>query len=242
MSENPLSSMPFPRAAELWLEDHKRYIKANTLKNYQAAVRLLIASLDAVRVCDQFCSEHPPQFRLGNGGHTYSRPVASYEDMLGAIVSGDHNPEASRQCGIMAFIDFLDKPYCFEFANCRECGRYFDMGRKPKEVYPSGIHCPRHECQRAQASKAALVATQKARVLEKVERLALAARVLAKWREPAVNPDSEEIFRKAKRENWRQVTDLGLSANWITRHRSEIDKFARQIREEGITRGALQAR
>jgi len=162
--------------------------------------------------------------------------------MLGAFISGDGNPEASRQCGIMDFIDFLDKPYCFEFARCRECGRYFDMGRKPKEVYPNGIHCPRPQCQRAQANKAALAATQKARCIEKANRLALAVKVLVNWQEPAVNPDSDQILMKALRENRRRVQDLGLSANWITRHRAEIDKFAQQIREEGLTRGALQAR
>jgi hypothetical protein len=203
---------------------------------------------DAIRLCDQFWRDHPPSFKLGNGGHRYYRPVASNEDMIGALVSGDGNPEASRQCGIMDFIDFLDKQYCFQFAKCRECGRYFDMGRKPKEIYPHGIHCPRPQCQRTQASKAALAATHKARFIEKLDRLALVARTLANWQEPAVRPDSEAILLKATHLNRREVIRLGLSANWITRHREEIERLARgehntsENIEEGAARGALQAR
>ena len=180
---------------------------------------------DAFRVCDQFCLDHPPRLRLGNGGHTYFRPAARYEDMLGALISGDHSPEAARQCGIMEFINFLDKPYCFQFAKCRECHRYFDMGRKPKEIYPNGIHCPRPQCQRAQASKAALAATQKARFIEKAERIALVIKALESWQEPAVRPDSEAVLRKATLLNRRAVNNLRLSANWITRHRAEIEEL-----------------
>jgi hypothetical protein len=174
--------------------------------------------------------------------------MPSSEDILGALIGGDHNPEATRLCAIMDFIDFLDKQYCFCFAKCRECGRYFDMGRVPKEIYLNGIHCPRQECQRAQANKGALAATHKMRVIEKAERLVLAARALANWQEPAVKPDSEGILRKAIRENRREVNRLSLSANWITRHRNEIERIARgeyQISEngqEGAIRGPIQAR
>src|ERR1700678_3076317 len=35
--------MTFPAAASAWLEQHSRYIKANTLRNYTAAVKLLQA-------------------------------------------------------------------------------------------------------------------------------------------------------------------------------------------------------
>lgn len=45
MDEVVLFSLPFPRAAELWLEQHKRYIKPNTLRNYKACVKLLAAFL-----------------------------------------------------------------------------------------------------------------------------------------------------------------------------------------------------
>ena len=52
MTESPLSLMPFPEASAFWLEQHKRYIKPNTLKNYQSAARLLIANLGDVIVKD----------------------------------------------------------------------------------------------------------------------------------------------------------------------------------------------
>jgi hypothetical protein len=52
MTESPLSSMPFSEASAFWLEQHKRYIKPNTLRNYQAAVKLLVASLGDVIVKD----------------------------------------------------------------------------------------------------------------------------------------------------------------------------------------------
>jgi integrase len=52
MTELPLSSMPFSEASAFWLEQHKRYIKPNTLRNYQAAVKLLIASLGDVIIKD----------------------------------------------------------------------------------------------------------------------------------------------------------------------------------------------
>lgn len=41
MEEIKLSSLPFARAAQLWLGQHQRYIKANTLRNYEAARKLL---------------------------------------------------------------------------------------------------------------------------------------------------------------------------------------------------------
>jgi hypothetical protein len=44
MTESTFSSLPFPRAAELWLEQHKRYIKPNTLRNYRAAVNRPVTS------------------------------------------------------------------------------------------------------------------------------------------------------------------------------------------------------
>lgn len=52
MEEILLSSLPFPRAAKLWLGQHKRYIKGNTLRNYQAAVDLLSRSLGETLVRD----------------------------------------------------------------------------------------------------------------------------------------------------------------------------------------------
>jgi integrase len=52
MTESPLSSMPFSKASAFWLEQHRRYIKPNTLRNYQAAVKLLVASLGDVLVKD----------------------------------------------------------------------------------------------------------------------------------------------------------------------------------------------
>lgn len=45
MEEVVLHSLPFPRAAELWLDQHQRYIKPNTLRNYRACVKLLTAFL-----------------------------------------------------------------------------------------------------------------------------------------------------------------------------------------------------
>lgn len=52
MDEVVLYSLPFPRAAELWLEQHKRYIKPNTLRNYLAAIKLLHGCLGDVLVKD----------------------------------------------------------------------------------------------------------------------------------------------------------------------------------------------
>jgi integrase len=52
MTELPLSSMPFSEASAFWLEQHKRYIKLNTFKNYRAAIKLLTASLGDVLVKD----------------------------------------------------------------------------------------------------------------------------------------------------------------------------------------------
>lgn len=50
LDEVVLFSLPFPRAAELWLAQHKRYIKPNTYKNYQASVRLLCHWIGDVKV------------------------------------------------------------------------------------------------------------------------------------------------------------------------------------------------
>ena len=52
MDEIVLFSLPFPRAAALWLEQHKRYIKPNTLRGYSAAVKLLSASIGETVVSD----------------------------------------------------------------------------------------------------------------------------------------------------------------------------------------------
>lgn len=52
MDEIVLNLLPFGRAAELWLDAHKRYIKPNTLRNYSASVRLLIAYLGDTLVKD----------------------------------------------------------------------------------------------------------------------------------------------------------------------------------------------
>lgn len=50
MDEIVLHSLPFSRAAEVWLEAHKRYIKPNTLKNYSASLRYLQVSFGEVIV------------------------------------------------------------------------------------------------------------------------------------------------------------------------------------------------
>lgn len=52
MDEIVLNSLPFGRAAELWLEQHQRYIKPNTIRNYKASIKLLYASLGDVIVQD----------------------------------------------------------------------------------------------------------------------------------------------------------------------------------------------
>src|ERR1700734_2193424 len=52
MDEVVLYSLPFPRAAEIWFKEHKRYIKPNTQKNYRAAIALLVAYLGDVIVKD----------------------------------------------------------------------------------------------------------------------------------------------------------------------------------------------
>jgi integrase len=52
MNSSPLSAMTFPAASSVWLEQHSRYIKANTLKNYTAAVKLLTAFLGDKPLCD----------------------------------------------------------------------------------------------------------------------------------------------------------------------------------------------
>ena len=52
MTESPLSSMPFSEASVFWLEQHKRYIKANTVKNYQNALKNLVPYLGDVLVKD----------------------------------------------------------------------------------------------------------------------------------------------------------------------------------------------
>lgn len=52
MEEVLLFSLPFSRAAQLWLDQHQRYIKPNTLKNYRAAIKLLSAFLGETIVKD----------------------------------------------------------------------------------------------------------------------------------------------------------------------------------------------
>jgi integrase len=52
MDEVVLFSLPFPRAAELWLEQHQRYIKPNTIRNYKACIKLLTANLGSVLIKD----------------------------------------------------------------------------------------------------------------------------------------------------------------------------------------------
>jgi hypothetical protein len=41
MSESPLSSMPFSAASAFWFDQHSRYIKPNTAKNYIGALKVL---------------------------------------------------------------------------------------------------------------------------------------------------------------------------------------------------------
>lgn len=50
MNEIQLAELPFSRAAELWLEAHRRYIKPNTLKNYSASLRYLTPAFGDVVV------------------------------------------------------------------------------------------------------------------------------------------------------------------------------------------------
>lgn len=44
MDEVVLHVLPFPRAAELWIEQHRFYIKLNSEKSYRASIKLLTAS------------------------------------------------------------------------------------------------------------------------------------------------------------------------------------------------------
>jgi hypothetical protein len=52
VNEIQLSDLPFPWAAELWLEAHKRYIKPQTIKNYRASLKPLLAILGDTIVKD----------------------------------------------------------------------------------------------------------------------------------------------------------------------------------------------
>jgi hypothetical protein len=189
---------------------------------------------------EDFLERFPPLFFLGNGGHHFSIPSVSAEVGLAALISGDH--QALADCAVGDFIFLLANLWCIQIAKCSECGRYFDMGRAPKESYPYGIHCS--GCQRAQANKAALAATFKARLLRKADMLVLAAKTLAEWREPSAEPDSVWIFKRATCKSGRQVKRLGMSANWITRHRDEITKLRDEIKRiprSRSTKGAQRA-
>ena len=66
MTESPLSSMPFSEASAFWLEQHKRYIKPNTLRNYQG--RTLKASSRKPRRRDR--QRHPNRARACVPGRT----------------------------------------------------------------------------------------------------------------------------------------------------------------------------
>jgi hypothetical protein len=206
------------------------------------------ATVNARRMCENFLERYPPQMILGSGVHYVFLPQVPASALLAAFIGGPYAPSTSSDCAIEAFINFLGMKWCFEIAKCGECGRYFDMCRAPKESYGHGIHCPRAGCQRAQANKGALAATQKARVLRKIARLVLAAKTMRSWREPAVKPNSEAILKKANRAYPLEVKRLRLSAHWITRHREEIEQIARGEYQFGETdkdeaaRGAIQAR
>jgi integrase len=52
MSESPLSSMPFSAASAFWLEQHSRYIKPNTLRNYRGALKVLHAFFGEILLRD----------------------------------------------------------------------------------------------------------------------------------------------------------------------------------------------
>ena len=206
------------------------------------------ATINARHMCEDFLERYPPQMILGSGVHYVFLPQVPASALLAAFISGPYARSTSSDCAIEAFINFLGMKWCFEIAKCGECGRYFDMGRAPKESYGHGIHCPRARCQRAQANKGALAATQKTRFLRKMARLALAVEARRKWREAAVQPNSEALLQKANRAQPREVKRLRLSAHWITRHREEIEQLARgehqidRADKEEVARGALQAR
>lgn len=46
MNDIQLAELPFPHAAELWLDQHQhqRSLKPNTIRNYKACIKLLVAN------------------------------------------------------------------------------------------------------------------------------------------------------------------------------------------------------
>lgn len=64
MEEVVLSSLPFGRAAKLWLEQHQLYIKPNTLTNYRASVKQLTAFLGADILVNQIHIGHARAYQV----------------------------------------------------------------------------------------------------------------------------------------------------------------------------------
>lgn len=190
--------------------------------------RSIAKARNAWERCAKYVMRNPPLFLLGDGSHSMRLSAPDYEKTVAALASGNRAAEAMAEFAVHDFIVLLSMPWCFEIARCAGCARYFAMARAPKERYPYGVHCP--DCYRVQADKAAVAATQKARYLVKVERLALLLKVLKGWKEPAAAPDSESLLKKARREYPREVKRLGLSVNWITRNRKDLDRVRKFVK------------
>jgi hypothetical protein len=191
----------------------------------------------ALGSCEDFIKRNPPRIVLKDGGHRIFLPAPEIDVQIASWVSPLHFPGAASDVAVADFIYFLGMPWCFEFSKCRECGRYFDMGRSPKTVYPFGIHCSL--CQRSQANKAAVEATNRARMIRMTERIVLAGEALATWQEHSASPDSGWILQRAVTNNRHEVKRLKLTANWVTRHRDEINRAAKMIAAKRKRHGSL---
>jgi integrase len=78
LEESELSSLPFARASALWLAEHRRYLKPNTIRSYDCAIKALLPFFGTITLKD---------IHIGNlrGYQDYRRPKAGGYRINGEI-------------------------------------------------------------------------------------------------------------------------------------------------------------
>jgi acyl-CoA reductase-like NAD-dependent aldehyde dehydrogenase len=102
----------------------------------------------------------------------------------------------------------------------RDCGRYYVL-EKPRKMYKRQTCCPQHRSWRS-----ALRGTKEKRERERNAALEIAADALKEW--PSLTARTRAKYHNSAKE---YITDkvfrLSLSAKWVTRNLSEIEKRAK---------------
>ncbi len=120
----------------------------------------------------------------------------------------------ARDLAIIDFQKFLESDCPQQLFKCNECGKYFALARKPREVIQHGAYCKK--CKSAGGARR----VEDKRNAEKEEMLKIAAEAWMEWKYSHSNPNQLEWVARQVKKRCRGE----IQAKWVSRNLKKIQE------------------